>query len=138
MQESVVAIAQELHAQLETLMTRTHLGPPPKKLRENRRKVVLVGKVTKEQQAMALLYHKARTAHDKMHERTRQPFGVNPHVNSAHYRNHVRMTLLYEMFMWSVHRHFRRRTSGLEMLFDTEWNIYGPPPSRSRKKKTAT
>ncbi len=135
MEESVLAIAEEMHKRLKTLVARKDHVRVPKNLREDRKNVVLIGRITNEERAIALLYSEVMAAHDKMHARTKLPFGVNSGVGPAHYCNHVMMDLLYEMFMWSIHRNFRHETDGLRVRFDAEWNIYAPRPRRLRKKK---
>ncbi len=124
-----------MHSRLLQLTARKDVARVPKNLRERRTNVILVGKATKEQQVIALLYSEVMAVHDKMHARTGLSFGVHPNVGPAHFRNHVMMGLLYEMFMWSVHRSFRRKTAGLALRFDAKWNMYAPSPKHIRKKK---
>lgn len=137
MEKSILVITEKMQERLRLLVARKGTPRVPKNLIEHRPKVVLVGKATKEQQAIALLYSEVMADHDKMHARTGLPFGVHPNVGPVHYQNHVMMSLLYEMFMWSVHRNFRRKTAGLILRFDSKWNMYAsvPPPVRKRRKK---
>ena len=135
MEENILVITEEIHTRLKKLMACKDLGAPPKALRENRPNVVLIGRATKEQQAIALLYNEVNRAHERMHRIEKLPFGINPYVSFDHYRKHVMIPILFEMLMWSVHRAYPQQTTDLSLLFDAKWNMYAPLRRHSRKKK---
>jgi hypothetical protein len=110
-------------------------GAPPKRLQHRDPKSVLIGKATKEQQAIALLYNQVQAEHERMHKSEGIPFGVNPNVSFAHYRNHVLRPILFEMLEWSVHRAFPEQNTNLHIRFDREWNMYAVPRPRPRNRK---
>lgn len=139
LEESILIITEEIHTRLSTLMSSEDLGSPPKLLRKRKGKTkprsVLIGKAVREQQAIAVLYCDVCTAHNQTHKLAKMPFGVNPHVDFEHYRNHVMIPVLFEMLKWSVHRAFPEQKTNLAIRFDRDWNMYALPDRRKRKRK---
>jgi len=138
LEESILAITEEIRTRLSTLQASENFDSPPKILRKRKGKTqpksVLIGKATREQQALAVLYCQVYAVHKKMHKVANMPFGVNPHVESDHYRNHVMIPILFQMLTWSVHRAFPKQKTTLQIRFDPEWNMYAPRVHRDRKK----
>ena len=134
--ESMVVIATYLQVRLEEFVSSKHLRSPPKRMRKRRTDSVFIGKATEEQQALSLFYNQVVTAHGKLHKASGEPFGINPYVDSPHYRLHVLQPLLYEMLQWSVHRAYPEIESSLQIRFDKEWNMYATPRRENSKKTT--
>jgi hypothetical protein len=138
LKETILSITEELQARLSVLLATEDFGQPPKMLRRRKGKAksksILIGKANTEQQAIAVLYCQVCKVHNKMHKVANMPFGVNPHVESDHYRNHVMIPLLFEMLQWSIHRTYRDKKTNLDIRFDPEWNMYAPRLRRTPKK----
>ncbi len=135
MEESILVITAGIHERLSRLMACKDFGSPPKALREDRPKSVLIGTATKEQRAIALLYNQVRAEHMQLHKIGRMPFGVNPHESFSHYQNHVMLPILFEMLEWSVHRAYPEQNTNFAIRFDAGWNMYAVSRPRERKKK---
>lgn len=132
----MLAITAELNARLADLLSNEHFGPPPK---ETLRKIdpasVYIGRATKEQQALALLYDEVIRAHKRMHEVSGEAMGINPRVSFDHYRLHVLQPVLFEMLKWSVHRAYPEQKTDLAIRFDDNWNMYAVPKPAEDKKE---
>ena len=133
MEDTILAITADMHARLSRLMACERFGAPPRRLQQREPHFTLLGKATKEQQAIALLYGQVQAEHERMHRSERIPMGVNPKVSFAHYRNHVLRPILFEVLGWSVHRAFPGESSD-RVRFDNEWNVYTEPVPREQNE----
>ncbi len=129
----MLIITAEIDARLSKLMSQEAFGPPPECLDEREPKSILIGKATREQQAIALLYGEVTAEHEQLHTADGLPFGINPHVSFEHYRNHVMQPALFEMLKWSVHRAYPEQKTNLAIRFDSDWNMYAMPKRGKRK-----
>ena len=137
MEESILAITAEMHARLARLLACPRFGRPPGIFRGRMKGSVYVGKATHEQRALALLYNQVDAEHYRAHITHDMPFGVNPRVPPDHFRNHVMITVLKEMLMWSVHRTNPDKDMTLEtMSIDKDWRIFAVAKPLRRKKKS--
>lgn len=123
----MLMITAEMHDRLASLISCERSGSPPKRLQERHPDSVLIGKATKEQQAIALFYDEVKTEHERVHESDGLPMGINPYVSFDHYRNHVMTPILFEMLKWSVHRAYPEQKTNLAIRFDADWNMYAVP-----------
>lgn len=127
MEENALSILDEIRARLSRLLECPSYGQPPRRLRNIEEAMVLIGPATKEHQAITLLRNQVYAEHSRMHKASGIPFGVNPHVSTAHYRCHVMNTVLYEMLTWSVFNTYRDQKTQLNLRFDEQWNMYATP-----------
>lgn len=127
MEESALSILAEIHERVARLQASDRLGLPPRHLRVIDDDMVLIGKATKEHKALLLLRNQVYAEHCRMHKASGIPFGVNPDVDTPHYRCHVMMSVLWEMLSWSVFNTYREQKTQLDFRFDTEWNMYATP-----------
>jgi hypothetical protein len=133
----MLVITAELDERLFVLMAREDLVVPEKTLRDfpSAPLSILIGKATREQQALAVLYDQVVSSHKQLHEISGEDFGINPHVSFEHYKNHVMQPIVFEMLKWSVHRTYPEQKTTLAIRFDDEWNMYAPlkPPPTEEK-----
>jgi hypothetical protein len=126
----MVQITSEVAERLFMLLTRENLAVPEKTLRDIHADAVLIGKATKEQQALAVLYDQVLSCHKQLHELSGESIGRNPYVSFEHYKLHVMQPIVFEMFVWSVHRAYPEKNTTSMIRFDDAWNMYAPlkPP----------
>ncbi len=137
MEENILEIIDDMHSCLSMLMSDEEVGPPPLRLIERQPNAILIGKATREQRAIAILYDEVQDAHEKMHEELGLPMGVHPDVSFDHYRNHVLRPILFEMLKWSVHRAYPDQKTNLAIRFDEEWNMFAEPKPPEDHKESA-
>lgn len=134
MEKSTIAILAETHRRLSQIVAGGEFGSPPKQLHLRHPDAVLLGKASKEQQAIALLYGEVCAEHTSMHAAAGLPEGINPRVSFDHYYNHVTAPLLSELLIWSAHRDYpdiSETMSIRSIQIDDEWNMYAIPRSAS-------
>ncbi|MDB5265883.1 MAG: hypothetical protein JWM39_596 [Parcubacteria group bacterium] len=127
MEEDILAITARLYESLSELLSHKNSAAPPQLLLKRRPDEILIGKATKEQRAIALLYSQVVLSHDRMHVISGEPFGINPYVDFDHFELHVMRPILFEMLKWSVHRAYPEQKTDLSIRFDDDWNMYAVP-----------
>lgn len=130
MQENSLAILAETQHRLSRLVSTEETHPVPERMRLRHPKATLMGKASKEQQAIATLYDQLCAEHKGMHEAAGLPEGINPRVSFEHYYNHVAAPLLSELLIWSAHRDFpdiSETMSIVSIQIDADWNMYAVP-----------
>lgn len=130
MEESTLAILTETQSRLSRLISEEEPRYPPRQLRLQSPGAVILGRASREQQAIATLYGQICTEHWEAHKASGLPEKITPRVSFDHHYNHVAAPMLSELLIWSAHRDYPDISETMSIgaiQIDNDWNMYAIP-----------